>query len=241
MSDSPAAAVPAEAAVSPTAGVDSHLQKWRHETQRRRSIWDKDHAAFVEEQRARRERFLMFASAGSFAFVVTLGAAVWMYGQWNEVAVPAVPVHTVATLPALPPAVEAPVTSAPVVAAAPEAPAVVVAPVVVEAPAAAPAITAASLGLSGEVVSWQVDGMLWIQADVVGDGRELQWLDAAGAVAMEPTACTYVLNGGLRRCYIGRTARRVQEALDAGSKPGTWTAQLCADGSCATVASYVVP
>lgn len=154
-----------------TARVDSHLQRWRTETQRRRNAWAVKQADFVADQRRRRERTLVFAASASFGFVATLGVAVLVASQWSSAVSPftsepaspafvsepaAAPVtpRVVSEPAAAPPVAEAvveePVVEEPVVAEAIE-PAVVVAPTAV-APAE-PVVPSAAVSTQTPVVT----------------------------------------------------------------------------------------
>ena len=207
--------------VDRASSVDAALRSWRSETVERRAVWDAEQEVVQAEMRRRRQRAGMAFAAGLGTAIVvgTLGVLAFTPSPVNPTSASAGPIA--------PPVIEA----IPQVGAEGS-----IAPVV-EVVSAAPT---AEIGLLGEVASWEKSGSLWVQFDYTGAPLVLEWLDAAGVVALEPTPCVNTVGAGVRRCYVGRTATRVQMALDAGATPGTWTVQACRSGLCSTVASYAV-
>ncbi|MEZ4319839.1 MAG: hypothetical protein R3F61_20170 [Myxococcota bacterium] len=213
-----------------TSRVDAALQSWRTETVERRQAWDAEQEVLAAEQATRRARLTRVSLAGAGVFTVMAAVGV-------AVALALAPTPAVGALSAAP-------SASPAATVAPEIPVIgsegtLEAPETVVEVAASPAALD-GLGIVGDAQSWERSGALWILMDYTGDPLDLRWSDASGAEVMEPTPCLNTVGGGVRRCYVGRTAKRVSLALADGAVPGTWTASACRGDTCLPVATYLV-
>jgi hypothetical protein len=212
--------------------VDAALRGWRTETVDRRAAWDAEQAILHAEQRERRRRVLTLSTAvGSVVALAATGLFAAFGGFTSSAAGSGAPV-----LPPSAPELSS-IATGPVLA--PDRDEQHVGPAVEQPPGAADA-DPSTLQLEGEVLTWREQGQLWIQLDYRGADLELAWLDGAGNEVLERTSCLYDVAPGVRRCYIGRTARRIVMAREAGAVAGTWTTQACQSGTCATVAQWDV-
>jgi len=197
--------------------VDSALRNWRTETVTRRRSWDADQAILEQQQLQRRQRLrgIAAASAGVFtlALVVGMGLTTALSsGQADIAASSAAPIPMIGE----------------------------VTEYLTPTKRVTPVAAGQDLGLLGEVRTWRHNAGLWIQFDYSGAPLVLKWSDSTGAEVMEPTPCVNAVGAGVRRCYVGRTARRIDLAKQAGAQPGTWTASACRGEVCRTVATYLV-
>ncbi len=224
--------------------VDAALRGWRTETVDRRTAWDAEQAVLEADMLARRKRFLtttgavtaVVAFSGLALFAVFgsgfggLGSAT--AGSGTPVVPPSAPeLASIGTGAVLAPDREeervGPEDAGAGTDSAGEA-------------SSEPVAAASTLDLVGEVLTWRDHGQLWIQLDYRGSDVELAWLDGAGNEVLERTPCLYDVSPGVRRCYVGRTARRLAMAREDGAVAGTWSTQACQDGSCSTVARWDV-
>ncbi|MCB9676751.1 MAG: hypothetical protein H6737_16665 [Alphaproteobacteria bacterium] len=202
--------------------VDAALRNWRSETVERRAAWDAGQAEIQAEQSVRRKRTALFSAmaAGVFATTFAIGFTL------TSLLVP--PTAAAAIAPTVAPAIPAIGTAG-----------TIPAPETVQ-PVAATSALASDLGILGEVQSWTRNDTLWVQLDYSGAALVLKWADSTGAEVMERTPCMNAVAAGVRRCYVGRTARRVELAREAGAQPGTWSASACRGDVCRTVATWLV-
>ncbi len=193
--------------------VDEALGAWRDETERRRRAYQRRAAAHNAEQARRRGRLYRIAAAGAALGMATMAVLVSTLAPAppTMMETPVAP-SSAPPLPLLAPAIRAPVRSI-----VPDGPVV------------------------QDVRSWSLDGELWIQFDYRGSPLDLVWRDGAGAPVLERVRCTNRLPDGRSRCYVGRTASRIDAALAAGAAPGRWTVLACRGDACTDVAAYEVP
>lgn len=93
------------------------------------------------------------------------------------------------------------------------------------------------------VMTWSDSGTLWAQLDFArSQPVELRWLDGAGTEVMGRYPCKGGIDATTGRCYVGRTAARVDGALTAGAQAGQWRVEACLAGteSCTPVGTYTV-